>query len=76
MIINHHIAFRIHISPKFEIFDDRIEIISSGSLPDGYTEEEFFERISAPCNKELMRIYRDLDLVEQLGSGVSRILEH
>lgn len=25
---------------------------------------------------ELMRIYRDLDLVEQLGSGVPRILEH
>ena len=27
-----------------------------------------------PRNKELMRIFRDVDLVEQLGSGMSRIL--
>ena len=28
-----------------------------------------------PRNRELMRIFRDLDLVEQLGSGVHRILK-
>ena len=27
-----------------------------------------------PRNRELMRIFRDLDLVEQLGSGMNRIL--
>ena len=27
-----------------------------------------------PRNRELMRVFRDLDLVEQLGSGVHRIL--
>ena len=27
-------------------------------------------------NKELMRIFKDLDMVEQLGSGIPRILEH
>ena len=32
--------------------------------------------VSIPRNKELMRIYNDLELVEQLGTGVSRILEH
>gem|GEM_PF-1550946 len=31
---------------------------------------------SAPQNKELMRVFRDLDMVEQLGSGVPRILEY
>jgi predicted HTH transcriptional regulator len=31
---------------------------------------------SVPQNKELMRVFRDLDMVEQLGSGVPRILEH
>ena len=30
---------------------------------------------SVPRNKELMRIFRDLDLVEHLGSGVPRILK-
>ena len=31
--------------------------------------------ISIPRNKELMRVFKDLDMVEQLGSGVPRILE-
>ena len=30
---------------------------------------------SVPRNKELMRIFKDLDLVEHLGSGVPRILK-
>jgi predicted HTH transcriptional regulator len=38
-------------------------------------EKEFFEGYSVPRNKELMRIFRDLDLVEYLGSGVPRILK-
>ena len=45
-----------------------------GSLPQGMTENEFFEGYSLPRNKELMRVFRDLDLVEHLGSGVPRIL--
>ncbi len=36
--------------------------------------EEFFSGISIPRNKELMRIYRDVELVESLGSGIPRIL--
>jgi len=38
------------------------------------TENEFFEGYSVPRNKELMRVFRDLELVEHLGSGVPRIL--
>ncbi len=34
----------------------------------------FFNGISIPRNKELMRIYRDVELVESLGSGIPRIL--
>ena len=62
--------------PKFEIFSDRIEITSAGGLPEGLSQQEFFEGFSVPRNKELMRIFKDLDLVEQLGSGIPRILEH
>jgi predicted HTH transcriptional regulator len=58
-----------------EIFDDRIEITSVGGLPAGINKEEFFEGISIPRNKELMRIFKDLDMVEQLGSGIPRILQ-
>lgn len=69
-----HNDYTKETAPKFEIFTDRLEITSSGSLPDGLSQEEFFEGFSVPRNKELMRIFKDLDLVEQLGSGVPRIL--
>ena len=70
-----HNDFTREVPPKFEIFTDRIEITSAGILPEGLSEEEFFDGVSIPRNRELMRVYRDLELVEQLGSGVPRILE-
>ncbi len=69
-----HNDYTQEVPPKFEIFDDRIEITSFGGLPQGMAEKEFFEGYSVPRNKELMRVFRDLDLVEHLGSGVPRIL--
>jgi len=71
-----HNDYTTEVPPKFELFDDRIEITSTGGLPNGLSREEFFEGFSVPRNKELMRIYKDLGLVEQLGSGVPRILEY
>jgi predicted HTH transcriptional regulator len=70
-----HNDYTSEVPPKFEFFDDRIEITSFGSLPQGMAENEFFEGYSTPRNKELMRVFRDLDLVEHLGSGVPRILK-
>lgn len=71
-----HNDYTNEITPKFEIFADRIEITSAGSLPEGLSKQEFFEGFSVPRNKELMRVFKDLELVEQLGSGIPRILEH
>lgn len=59
---------------KVSVIPDRLEITSAGTLPETMSKEEFFEGISIPRNKELMRIYRDLELVESLGSGVPRIV--
>ena len=70
-----HNDFTREMPPKFEIFADRFEITSAGTLPEGLSEEDFFDGVSIPRNRELMRVYRDLELVEQLGSGVPRILE-
>lgn len=61
--------------PKFEIFSDRIEMTTYGGLPMGLSEKEFFEGYSVPRNKVLMRIFRDLGLVENLGYGIPKILE-
>ncbi len=45
------------------------------SLILGQTKEDFFSCRSVPRNRELMRVFKDLGLVEQLGSGMSRILK-
>jgi predicted HTH transcriptional regulator len=71
-----HNNYSNEVPPKFELFADRLEITSAGGLPSGFDEQEFFMGYSVPQNKELMRVFRDLDMVEQLGSGVPRILEH
>jgi len=62
-------------TPKIEFFSDRVEITSMGGLPYGVSESDFFSGFSIPRNKEIMRVFRDLEIVEQLGSGIPRILE-
>lgn len=61
--------------PVFEIYDNRIEIVSSGGLPVGLSRKEFFAGRSLPRNKELMRVFSDMDMCEQLGSGMKKILK-
>ncbi len=60
--------------PVFEIYDDRFVVISTGGLPVGLTEDEFFKGLSHPRNRELMRVFSDMDLCEQLGTGMKKIL--
>ena len=62
-------------APKFEMFSDRLVISSNGGIQPAITKEEFLEGYSLPKNKELMKVFNDLDLVEQMGTGVIRILQ-
>jgi predicted HTH transcriptional regulator len=67
---------RNNIKPSIiEGFSDRAEVTSMGGLPYGVTEKDFFGGCSVPRNKEIMRVFRDLEIVEHLGSGVPRILK-
>jgi ATP-dependent DNA helicase RecG len=59
----------------FEFFSDRLEITSMGGLPYGVSKDDFFSGFSVPRNKEIMRVFRDLEIVEHLGSGIPRILK-
>jgi predicted HTH transcriptional regulator len=61
--------------PLVEIFSDRMVVTSCGGLVSDLSEEEFFKCRSMPRNRELMRVFRDVGLVEQIGSGMSRILK-
>ncbi len=60
--------------PAVYMFEDRIEIISVGGLPDGLTLEEFYEGKSKPVNLELQQIMAQLDYIEQTGHGVPLIV--
>ena len=62
-------------SPIIELYSDRIEITSAGGLPQELSQEEFLEGVTAPRNKELIRVFKDVDLIKNIGSGVLRILD-
>lgn len=59
---------------RISIFDDRLEIFNSGMLPFGYTMEDFFKGVSRPRNRVVARTFRELDLMEEWGSGYRRIV--
>ena len=70
-----HNDFTREILPVFEIFSDGIMMTSYGGLIPGQSIDDFFSYSSMPRNRELMRVFKDVGLVEQLGSGMSRILK-
>lgn len=63
------------VPPVIEIYADRLTITSYGGLVPGLSKDKFFSGRSMIRNRELMRVYRDLNFVEQLGSGMRRILQ-
>ena len=71
-----HNDYSYEVPPKIEIFSDRIELTSAGGLVTRMSSDEFYNGYSAPRNKELMRVFKDLKLVEQLDSGMIRILKN
>lgn len=61
--------------PAVYIFDDRIEIISTGGLGYDFTTEEFYKGVSNPVNASLQKIFGQLGFVEQTGHGVPLIVD-
>ncbi len=70
-----HNDYASELVPKFEIFSDRLEITSAVVVSSGKEQDEFFQGYSKPRNKVLMRVFKDLGIVEFLGSGLPRILQ-
>ncbi len=70
-----HNDYSREVAPVIEIYLDRLSITSYGGLVEGLSEDEFFNGRSIPRNRELMRVFKDLELVEHLGSGMNRILK-
>ena len=61
---------------QVSFYDDKIEIISPGGLPEDITEKEYFEeRVSKPRNVIIGNVFFRLGLIERYGTGVQRIKE-
>ncbi|MDD2706420.1 MAG: helix-turn-helix domain-containing protein [Verrucomicrobiae bacterium] len=58
---------------KVSIFDDRIEIENPGGLPPGLTIEEIRHGLSKLRNRVMGRVFYELGLIEQWGSGIQRM---
>ena len=58
---------------RVSFFDDRIEVESPGILLPGMTIEDMRQGVSKIRNHVLARVFRELNLIEQWGSGVRRI---
>lgn len=59
---------------QIAIFDDRIEFTNPGGLPFGQTLEKALSGFSKLRNRVIGRLFRELKLIEQWGSGLQRIL--
>jgi ATP-dependent DNA helicase RecG len=65
----------IGMNPRIAIFSDRLEIENPGMLPFGYTIDEFIAGVSHIRNKVIARVFRELKLMEEWGTGYKRIID-
>lgn len=71
-----HRQWDVGADVKVSMWDDHIEIVSPGGLPEGIREEDFLAgSISIPRNPILAYIFMRLGVIERFGTGVKRIRE-
>ncbi|MGI6782562.1 MAG: RNA-binding domain-containing protein [Acholeplasmataceae bacterium] len=61
--------------PMITVYNDRVEILSRGALPNNQTKEGFFLGESIPVNQKLSDIFLQLRISERSGRGVPKIVE-
>lgn len=71
-----HRTWDINAQIRISMFDDKIEILSPGGLPNGIKKEEYLSgRISVLRNQILASVFYRLGIVEIFGTGILRIGE-
>jgi len=58
---------------KVGIYDDMLNIVSPGGLPNGLTQADLQQGRSEIRNRVLARVFKELGYIEQWGSGIGRI---
>ena len=64
------------LPPSIFVYDDRMEIVSYGTIPFGLSEEEFYGGKSLPVNRALFALFMVAGFSEQSGHGMSTIVEN
>ena len=59
---------------KSGIYDDIVNVVSPGGFPSTITQEDIFEGRSEIRNKVIARVFKELNYIEQWGSGIRRII--
>lgn len=58
---------------KIGIYDDIVNVVSPGGFPSTITQEDILEGRSEIRNKVIARVFKELNYIEQWGSGIRRI---
>ena len=67
-------VWNINSQIKISMYDDRIEVVSPGGLPQGLSKEEYLSgQISILRNPIIANVFFRLGLIEQFGTGIRRI---
>jgi len=72
----HRDYFRFNVQTQIKIFDDYIWFYNIGGLPEGITIEELKKpHSSVPRNPLIVHIFYLAGLIEEVGSGIGRIMD-
>ena len=59
---------------RVAVFDDRVEVENPGILLPGLTIDELRDGVSRVRNRVIARVFKELGLIEQWGTGVQRMI--
>ena len=70
-----HRDYSFSASTLISVYDDRIEFVSVGGLPDGIALEDILLGLSVCRNPKLAAIFYRLKLIEAYGTGMPKIMK-
>jgi ATP-dependent DNA helicase RecG len=71
-----HRDYLLNSGVQLAMFENRIEIVSPGGLPEGMDEDQYYRGLtSLSRNPIIANVFFRLNLIEQFGTGIKRIID-
>ena len=71
-----HRDYLLSSGVQISMFENRIEIVSPGGLPDGMNEDQYYRGLtSLSRNPIIANVFFRLKLIEHFGTGIKRIID-